>query len=62
MNEAKLLELITKIDKLFALGQAVAKYANAHKAITKREFPDQLPPDLDVDFEKILEDDEDLKI
>jgi hypothetical protein len=46
-----------KIDKLFLLGQMLAKLANAHKEIIKKQYPDTLPPDLDVDFESILKDD-----
>jgi hypothetical protein len=49
--------LFTKVDKLFKLGVYLAKLANAHRDILKKQYPDTLPPDLDIDFEKILEDD-----
>lgn len=53
----KLNKALIKIDRLFLLGKAIAKLANAHKKIIQKDYPDVLPPDLDVDFESILEDD-----
>jgi len=53
----KITLMFSKFDKLFALGKYLAKLANHHRDIMKKQYPDTLPPDLDIDFEKILEDD-----
>lgn len=53
---AKLATAIEKVDKLFTLGQAIARLANAHKKIIEKHYPDELPPDLAEDFEALLED------
>lgn len=54
----KLEAAIEKVDKLFALGQAIARLANAHKKIIEKQYPDVLPPDLPEDFNSLLEDTE----
>ena len=53
----KILIIEGKVNKLFALGQALAKLANAHRKIMEEEYPNLLPPDLAKDFEAILKDD-----
>lgn len=53
----KLNKALVKIDRLFLLGKAIARLANAHKKIIQKDYPNVLPPDLDLDFESILEDD-----
>lgn len=49
--------MFSKIDKLFLLGKYLARLMKHHQEILAKQYPDTLPPDLDVDFEKILEDD-----